>query len=218
LGLTKRKEQFLAKLRELYDKLKFPVSYQILAEEMKVSRWTAYDMLRALEKEGLVIREYLLEKVKSAPGRSAVGFIPKIKQKMVPKDIEKELLRKIREVKTKSLSGVLKKMKEELASESTPFVYCSTFLAYLTVVLHKVNIKELARFPQIWPQKPIEFQLKQLPGFILGLLHINERGQKEIGKLKKSLGKFTACIENLALEEAKTLLLLLEAFHREVRT
>ncbi|GAV21726.1 hypothetical protein [Carboxydothermus pertinax] len=218
MGLTKRKEQFLAKLKELYDKLKFPVSYQILAEEMKVSRWTAYDMLRALEKEGLVIREYLLEKGKSAPGRSAVGFIPKIKQKMVPKDIEEELLRKIREVKTKSLSGVLKKMKEELASENTPFVYCSTFLAYLTVVLHKINIKGLARFPQIWPQKSIEFQLRQLPGFILGLLHLNEFGQKELGKLKKSLGKFTVCTEDLALEEAKALLSLLESFHREVRT
>jgi len=218
LGLTKRKEQFLAKLKELHDKLKLPVSYQKLAEEMGVSRWTAYDMLRALENEGLVTREYVLEKEKSAPGRAAVGFIPKIKLEVITTNLEEELLNKIQELKATSLSYVLKKMKEELAGEKNPYVYCSTFLAYLTVVLHKVNIKELAHFPRIWPQKPIEFQLKQLPGFILGLLHLNERGQKEFGKIKRSLSQFTTCIENLALEEAKALLLMLESFSREVRT
>lgn len=73
MALTPRRKEFLAKLKALYDFKGAAVHYGVVAEALGISKWTAYDMVQALEREGYVRREYVLEKL---PGRSRLLVAP----------------------------------------------------------------------------------------------------------------------------------------------
>ncbi|MDI6870947.1 MAG: hypothetical protein QME79_06250 [Bacillota bacterium] len=75
--LTDRGRQFLDRVKKCYAETQKPIHYTTIAEALGVSRWTAYDMLKNLEKEGYLRAEYStsLTEGKSA-GRSQVVFVP----------------------------------------------------------------------------------------------------------------------------------------------
>ncbi|MDI3270102.1 MAG: hypothetical protein QJR00_05290 [Bacillota bacterium] len=77
MNLTERRKEFLRHLVELYRKTRLPVHYQSLAKTLGVSKWTAYDVLRELERLGYLMRHYTL--TPGAVGRSHVAFIPSSK-------------------------------------------------------------------------------------------------------------------------------------------
>ena len=60
LKLTRRQEDFINNLLDLYREMEGPIHYSVLAERLGVSPFTAYDMLRLLEEKGLVSSEYYL--------------------------------------------------------------------------------------------------------------------------------------------------------------
>lgn len=60
-------------LSELSKKLDGPVHYQDVAEHLKVSKWTAYDMMRELAKDNLVKSTYVQSSA-GTRGRSQVLF------------------------------------------------------------------------------------------------------------------------------------------------
>ncbi|CAM3626087.1 Lrp/AsnC family transcriptional regulator [Cohnella lubricantis] len=72
--LTKRRKQFLRQLVDLYRATKLPIHYETLASALGVSKWTAYDMLKAIERMGLLIRSYGPNRGEG--GRSQVLFTP----------------------------------------------------------------------------------------------------------------------------------------------
>lgn len=72
--LTERRRQFLKKLVDLHRKTRLPIHYGTLANALGVSKWTAYDMLKAIEKMGLLTRSYAANGGES--GRSQVMFVP----------------------------------------------------------------------------------------------------------------------------------------------
>ena len=81
--LTARQRTFLDKLLELYREHRGPVHYSDVAERLGVNRFSAYDMLKVLEKKGLASSSYALRSATSAaagehvgPGRSIVVFAP----------------------------------------------------------------------------------------------------------------------------------------------
>jgi len=76
MKLTRRQEEFILKLLDLYRELQGPIHYTALAERVGVSRFTAYDMLRLLEEKGLVASKYRLDRDKPIPGRSEIVFWP----------------------------------------------------------------------------------------------------------------------------------------------
>ena len=76
MELTQRQEAFIHKLLDLYREIEDAVHYVLVAERLGVSKFTAYDMLRLLEKKGYVTSEYALDSQKSGPGRSIVLFRP----------------------------------------------------------------------------------------------------------------------------------------------
>ena len=76
MELTRRQEAFIHKLLDLYREIKDAVHYTLVAERLDVSKFTAYDMLRLLEKKGYVTSEYALDPHKSGPGRSTILFRP----------------------------------------------------------------------------------------------------------------------------------------------
>lgn len=74
MSLTNRRKQFLQKLIELYEKSELPVHYETLAKSIGVSKWTAYDMLKQLEKMGLLKKDYIVNG--SDTGRSQLVYSP----------------------------------------------------------------------------------------------------------------------------------------------
>ncbi|BDG59565.1 hypothetical protein caldi_06550 [Caldinitratiruptor microaerophilus] len=73
-GLTERRKQFLQKLLDLYRRTNLPVHYESVAQALGVSKWTAYDMLKALEKLGYLRRDYAVGR--GEVGRSLIVFTP----------------------------------------------------------------------------------------------------------------------------------------------
>lgn len=73
-GLTERRKQFLEKLVDLFRRTNLPVHYESVARALGVSKWTAYDMLIALEQLGYLRRDYALNRGEG--GRSLIVFSP----------------------------------------------------------------------------------------------------------------------------------------------
>lgn len=76
LRLTPRQRAFLDKLWELYREHRGPVHYSDVAAGLGVNRFSAYDMLKVLEKKGFASSSYALASGHSGPGRSMVVFSP----------------------------------------------------------------------------------------------------------------------------------------------
>jgi hypothetical protein len=74
--LTKRQRAFLDNLLELYQEHRGPVHYSEVAKRLGVNRFSAYDMLKVLEKKGFASSSYALAAGHSGPGRSMVVFAP----------------------------------------------------------------------------------------------------------------------------------------------
>jgi len=76
MKLTGRQKAFLAKFLDLHREVQEPLHYSRVAEALGVGKITAYDMLRLLEKRGLVHAEYVLRGERHRAGRSAILFTP----------------------------------------------------------------------------------------------------------------------------------------------
>jgi predicted ArsR family transcriptional regulator len=91
MKLTRRQEDFVYNLLDLYRELQGPFHYTLLAERLGVSRFTAYDMLRLLEEKGLVTSIYQLAEGKSGPGRSEVFYKPTDKARRLMVELAGEI-------------------------------------------------------------------------------------------------------------------------------
>ncbi|MEM7115192.1 MAG: hypothetical protein AAF614_22320 [Chloroflexota bacterium] len=76
MKLTARQEAFLNELVTLYQNDAAPIHYTTLAKQLDVNRYTAYDMLKVLEKKGYVASHYRAKEGHVGPGRSEVVFMP----------------------------------------------------------------------------------------------------------------------------------------------
>lgn len=77
MDLTHRQEDFIRKLLDLYRDMDEPLHYAHLADQLDVSKDTAYYMLNLLKRKGYI--ESIYERRKEGPGRAAVLFKPTIK-------------------------------------------------------------------------------------------------------------------------------------------
>ncbi len=75
-SLTPRRRETLEYLRRLVETAGGPVHYSAVASAMGISAWTAYGLLRELERTGLVSRSYALDSGPRLGGRSRILFGP----------------------------------------------------------------------------------------------------------------------------------------------
>jgi len=74
--LSQRQKQFLIQFLDMYQELDVSIHYVAFAKRLDIGNVTAYEMLRLLEKRGLVEAEYHLPSGTRGPGRSEVLFRP----------------------------------------------------------------------------------------------------------------------------------------------
>lgn len=128
MSLTNRRLELLKVLVNLSNQKGGPIHYTDVAEAMGISKWTAYDILKELEKLEFVKAEYYLDEDRSQ-GRSILMFIPTGKTyeflnntKQSDWDlIKNDLLNKLKENKANSIEEIL----NEMFHIKTPIKFCA---------------------------------------------------------------------------------------------
>jgi hypothetical protein len=148
--LTPRQHAFLVKLRDLYRERRGPVHYSTVAERLGVSKFSAYDMLRVLEKKGVAGSEYLLAAERSGPGRSQIVFYPTVSsvcEDQVGESDEdwfkfkRQLLNNLREARDLDYREGLVEFLSHLSHLRAPLEYCAETIAALLLNLNLLKEK-----------------------------------------------------------------------------
>ena len=191
MRITKRQKEFLQSLIDLYQEKGSPIHYSEVAQKMGVSKWTAYDMLQLLSKEGLLEVEYQIpesdhhrwEKL----GRSTITFFPTKKgytvsnfsQRNLPikaaelNKLKNDIIQKFGEIKEKFN---LKDLFKEALQTKSPLIFCACVLLVLILLIKKITegIAEIQLLSQILPTNAtntyIELALTVFVGICFGIL------------------------------------------------
>lgn len=152
-SLTRRQQEFLEKLLDLYSEESEPIHYSTIAEHLSVGRVTAYEMLRLLEDRGLAQAEYYRPEGVSGPGRSSVVFRPTPLAAKAIADLaggewdEKEweqakarVLEKLRTGRAIGYEALLEELLARLPERRSPVVYVTEMIA--AVILGLYSLKE----------------------------------------------------------------------------
>jgi DNA-binding MarR family transcriptional regulator len=150
--LTRRRMQFLQKLVDLYQKTNLPIHYETLAQALGVSKWTAYDMLKEIEKLGYLSRSYEVNTKET--GRSQVVYVPTVKAAELFEQKRSEafdpmewkvtiakITKLLARLKSTPLSDALQKMLEETSKVSTRIDFCAYIIGLLLMYLRKLEVK-----------------------------------------------------------------------------
>ena len=159
--LTARQRAFLDKLLELYRERRSPVHYSDVAERLGVNRFSAYDMLKVLEKKGFASSSYTLRSTAPAaagghagPGRSMIVFAPTAEAaaRFGPRQDENGLgedWQKVRELVLSKLSqareasprAALSDLLARLPDAHTPLNYCTGMVGALLLNMQRARAR-----------------------------------------------------------------------------
>jgi len=104
MKLTKRQLTFIGKMLDIYLEIQEPIHYTTVAEQLNLSKYTAYDMLRLLEEKGYV--ESIYETRGEGPGRASVLFQPTQKAKETFKKLAGDEIISLEEAKGRIVSKI----------------------------------------------------------------------------------------------------------------
>ncbi|ANY67750.1 DNA-binding protein [Paenibacillus sp. BIHB 4019] len=216
MGLTKRRLQFLNQLMELYQRTRLPIHYETLAKALGVSKWTAYDMMKEMEKTGFVSRSYEVNDKET--GRSQVVFAPTVKAAELfrqersdlvnPGDWEatankiKQLLNSINHM---SINELLRKIVDEIPSKTTNIEFCGYITGLLLAYLRKLGGKSEKLIHIVVNKTPSDqTRLLLFVGTVMGTIiqTVQEELSHEIADL---VTEFVDMIHKLASNEQRML-------------
>lgn len=228
--LTRRQAEALQTLLQLFGESPAGVHYTTLARRMRLSKWTAYDMLRSLEEQGLVERHYDTAKKRARGGRPRVMFAP-TRQGVAAlaallgdeggepewTSVSEALLERIDSLSPEEAQARL----EGLADEGSTLSHCAHLLTSLIVaasdsVQHSATWELLDRILQ----SPIPFATK-LAAFSGALtsahLGLKRRAKREAQAMEKLLGGLELHLPRLRLPERAALIQFVRTALRRLR-
>ena len=148
--LTPRQRAFLTKLQELYQEHKRPVHYTDIAERLGVNRFSAYDMLKVLEKKGVAKSSYALADGHSGPGRSMVVFVPTEPGALALDSEDREedwptvrarVLAKLRSAREADYREALEELLARLPDAKAPLVFCTEMVGVLLLNMRRARTR-----------------------------------------------------------------------------
>ncbi|MCL7451535.1 MAG: hypothetical protein M8467_00620 [Anaerolineae bacterium] len=150
--LTARQKAFLNKLWELYQEHKAPVHYSAVAKKLGVSRFSAYDMLKVLEKKGFAASSYSLAAGHSGPGRSMVVFAPTAEASAVLapvaattevseewQTVREVVLNRLRSARETSYREALSDFLSRLPEANAPLTFCTEMVGALLLNMQRAK-------------------------------------------------------------------------------
>jgi hypothetical protein len=186
MKLTARQQYFLRKLYELYSDFKQPIHYIALAKYLGVNKFSAYDMLKVLEKKGAVACHYVLGTQHSGPGRSMVTFYPtnlaisflgrmrdEIPSRQEWNKLKTRILRRLVRASHANYTDYLRDCMSSITDNTPPLNFCveafSAILVYLAELTKPVAGKTLERQYILQTSIPIgAAELNTLAGMAIG--------------------------------------------------
>jgi DNA-binding IclR family transcriptional regulator len=225
--LTPRQRTFLDKLRELYREHKGPVHYSDLARRLGVNRFSAYDMLKVLEKKGVVSRSYALATEHAGPGRSMVVFAPTPQaEALLSLDevftangewstVRERVLSKLRDAREANYREVLTDLLNRLPDASAPLEYCTQMVGALLLNMQRAK----ARAGALNPFRALTAfraddtsELEALAGLSVGstLTAEDEAGPSLTQRLLEHAHRYQASLSKLSTEARSNLAQFLE--------
>jgi hypothetical protein len=191
MNITERQKEFLQSLIGLYQEKDTPIHYSEVALKMGVSKWTAYDMLQLLHKEGFLEIEYFIPESDNdkwgKSGRSIITFFPTKKGYLVSNLPQRKLstkaaeLNKLKNKIIQKFGGIkgklnLKDLFKEALQTKSPLIFCACVLLVLILLIKKITeeIAEIKLLSQAIPHGAtdayIELALIVFVGMCFGVL------------------------------------------------
>jgi len=216
MRLTERRKQFLHGLMDIYRRTQLPVHYEALAQRLGVSKWTAYDMLRSLEKQGLLARDYTVHR--GEPGRSQIVFVPTPAAEALVEQVRSSALSDAHLAKMKEeVLGSFRQWRELTPAEATQRVleaaaaadaqvkFCAYVMTLFLVRLSALQKRTVTTVREVVCQTPgAEMQLTMFMGIVAGMLM--EEIRYGVGKqLIRLLGRFLKALAELPGAEKRML-------------
>ncbi|MFC2029102.1 LexA family protein [Chloroflexota bacterium] len=183
--LTPRQHTFIDVLVELYREQGGPVHYSELADRVGVNRFSAYDMLKVLEKKGFASSSYALAAERTGPGRSMVVFAPtrraaallplKAPELRLGEDwhkVRERVLERLREAGETSYRDVLNDLLSHLPETRAPLAYCTEMVGALLLNMQRARERAggLAQFrPLSTLRQDQDAGLETLAGLSVGV-------------------------------------------------
>ncbi len=219
MAMTERQKAFLQQFWELYREVKAPLHYSVVAEKLKMSNISAYDMLRLLKKQGMVASQYLLPKKQRGPGRSTIVFYPTQRAKALlsdpsPEDFERkeweDLKLKILRALTKS-KGEYDQMLDELLSRipdrQSPMLHSAELVT--AIVLQLCQLGQEARVRLLDEVRRLmlagESGLSALAGLPLGLTLAEGANGRLTNKLLSYVERYQENLSRMSAESKRAL-------------
>jgi len=191
MKITTRQREFLKTLIDLYQQKGSSIHYSEVGQKMGVSKWTAYDMLQLLRREGLLEVEYLIPESDNYKwgklGRSIITFFPTKRGYTVSNLPQRKLSTKTAELnklkeeimqKFEKIKGNfnLKDLFKEALQTKSPLIFCACLLLILILLIKKITegIAEIKLLSQVIPADAtntyIELALIVFVGMCFGVL------------------------------------------------
>ncbi|MBF7083785.1 Lrp/AsnC family transcriptional regulator [Desulfallas sp. Bu1-1] len=212
MTLTRRRKEFLHKIKKIYENTGTPVHYITVAEALGVSKWTAYDILKELEKEGYLRSEYSVSREERYSGRSVLLFLPTpkagelfLREKEEIDHMEEwhaareKLLEIFEDVKKHGSKKIIDDLLKEMPATEAPIIISTYIIAVLIVYVQNLGAKAVKMIKNLLqPALRPELILSLFAGTVLGAtvknMHdvINGRLADEVGRLQKYISEFSA--------------------------
>lgn len=212
IRLTERRKQFLRSLLDMYRRTQLPVHYETLAQRLGVSKWTAYDVLRALEEQGLLARDYAVNR--GEPGRSQIVFVPTAKAEALFTQVrpvaldnadlaslKDEALSLLRDVKALEPVKATEQLMEAIAQTDVQVKFCTYIMALFLVHLHDLDEGAVGVVRRLVHEtQGVEMQLTVFVGIVAGMA-IEAMGYGVGEELIGLLGRFLQSVMELSEAE-----------------
>jgi hypothetical protein len=144
----------LDKLFDLYREYQAPVHYSLVAEKLGVNKFSAYDMLKLLEKKGVARSDYVLATGHVGPGRSMIVFYPTQQAANLLsqftgdvhldeewRQVKERILQKLRETKSANYRELLHEILAKISEHKSPLIYCTEMITALLLNLNRAKEK-----------------------------------------------------------------------------
>jgi len=226
--LTRRRKDFLKQIIKIFEGTAAPVHYVTVAKALGVSKWTAYDILRELEKEGFLHVEYAVSHEEKNPGRSMVLFTPtkKAQQALEMEKgnadrmeewylVKEKLLGMVETIKKRGAKKVIDDLLEEMPGIEKPIIFSAYTIALLIVHIENLGSRSARMIRGLLKLAPKpELALSLFTGTVLGTMIKNMCGTFN-GRIAAIVGQFQENLSKFDFDERKRLVTFLgEALER----
>lgn len=221
VNLTERRKQFLQGLIDLYHRTRLPVHYETLANRIGVSKWTAYDMLKQLEKLGLLTHDYAV--TPGETGRSQVVFAPTAQAEAlfaVPRTsglshddlgaVKAKALRLLQQLKGLQPAEATRRIMSEIHLAEARVTFCAYLVGLLLIHLRSMGEQtgEVVR-RLVSTASGAETRLTMFVGAVLGAV-IQPVGHGVTSELADLVGRYLKTVSDLTEHEQAMLVTFLE--------